>query len=52
MTQIKTRGTRPILSEDLLDTEDKRVFVAKMNYQVMIPRLFVRINASYFQRLS
>lgn len=52
MAQIKARGTRPILSEDLLDTEDKREFVNKMNFKLIVPKVLVRINATYYQKLS
>lgn len=52
MAQIKARGTRPILSEDLLDIEDKREFVDKMNFKLVVPKVLVRINATYYQKLS
>ena len=52
MAQIKARGTRPILSEDLLDTEDKREFVDRMHFKLVVPKVLVRINATYYQKLS
>lgn len=44
--------TRPILSEDILDIEDKRVFVHKMNYRISVPWLLVKINGTYYTKLS
>ena len=44
--------TRPILNEDILDIEDKRVFVHKMNYRISVPWLLVKINGTYYTKLS
>ena len=52
MNQIKTKGTRPILSEDILDIEDKREFAKRMNYGIIIPRILVKINPTYYQKLG
>jgi hypothetical protein len=48
MNQIKTKGTRPILSEDILDIEDEREFAKRMNYGIIIPRILVKINPTYY----
>lgn len=52
MRVVKTKLTRPILDEDLLDTEDKRLFIAKMNFPIKVPRLLVRIHHTYYTKLS
>ena len=48
----KQAMNRPELSNEMLEIDDKRAFVKLMNYRISIPIVLVRINATYYQKLS
>ena len=48
MKEAKRAVTRPELSSEMLELEDKRVFVKMMNYRIDVPRVLIRINATYY----